>query len=442
MSLIPFGFWAASGSEAVTYWLATLGGASTDIAQGAAIDRDNNVYSFGKTSSSGAGGNDFLLSKFDAFGSIQWQRTLGGASLEDGFSVATDSGKNAYAFGYTTSTGAGGNDMLLAKYNSAGTIQWQRVLGGSDDDKGFAVAIDSADNIYIAGHTFSDATNNDFLLAKYNSSGTIQWQRTLGGEPSDFGRSVTIDSSDNVYIFGYTLSAGAGSDDFLLAKYNSSGTIQWQRVLGSASSQRGFSAATDSSNNIYLVGQAEGVGVWDIQLAKYDSAGSLVWQRVLSGLGSEDLGKSVAVDSSDNVYIFGNTNSIGAGSADFIMAKYNSSGTLQWQRVLGGTGAEAGYSIAIGSQDAIVVCGFTTTTGEGSTDFLIAKLPSDGSLTGTYVLDGVDIVYAAATLTAETSTLTAATSTLTAATSTLTASTSSLTGATSTLTEHFVEITA
>ena len=215
------------------------------------------------------------------------------------------------------------------------------------------------------------------------------WMATLGGASADVGYSIAIDSSDNVYVFGYAFSTGAGSADVLLAKYNSSGTIQWQRVLGGAG---------------------------------YDAA------------------RSVAIDSSDNLYVLGYTTSTGAGSADFLVAKYNSSGTVQWQRVLGGSNGDYGQSVAIDSFGDVYVLGYSGSTGAGGNDLLLAKLPNDGSLTGTYELDGVNIVYAASTLTAATSTLTASTSSLTAATSTLTAATSTLTASTSTLTEHFVGI--
>ena len=227
------------------------------------------------------------------------------------------------------------------------------------------------------------------LNSQASGGGLTYWLSTLGGASGDQGQSVAIDSDNNLYVLGFQASTGAGSNDFLLAKYNSSGTVQWQRILGGASNDRGY---------------------------------------------------SVAIDSSDNVCVFGYTSSTGAGAQDFLLAKYNSSGTIQWQRVLGGASGDTGYSVAIDSSDNVCVFGHTASTGAGSNDFLLAKLPNDGSLTGTYVLDGVDMIYATSTLTAATSTLTAATSSLTAATSTLTAATSTLTDASASLTEHFVGI--
>ena len=378
---------AQAAGVAISYWLASLGGATDEKGRSVAIDASDNSYSFGDATSAGAGGPENFLAKRDSAGTIQWQRTLGGTGSDFARSVKVDSSGNVYVVGWTDSIGAGSSDFLLAKYNSSGTIQWQRILGGATFDRGHSVAIDSSDNLYVVGFTDSSGAGDfDFLLAKYNSSGTIQWQRTLGGTGDDRGNSVAIDSSDNVYVLGQNTSTGAGNDDFLLAKYNSSGTIQWQKILGA----------------------------------------------------NDDRGQSVAIDSSDNVYVVGKTDSY--PDLNFLIAKYNSSGTIQWQRVLGGSNVEIGNSVAIDSSDTLYVLGYTESTGAGGDDFLMAKLPNDGSLTGTYVLDGVDMVYAASSLTAATSTLTAATSSLTDSSSSLTAATSTLTDASASLTSHFVEI--
>jgi uncharacterized delta-60 repeat protein len=438
MSLVPFGFWAASGGQ-LSYWLATLGGASNDEGYSVATDSADNSYSFGYTESAGAGSSDLFIAKRDAAGEILWQRTLGGGGPQRAYGVAIDSSGNALVLGWTTSEAVFNIDFLLAKYNSSGTLQWQRTLGGSGNDVGYAVAIDSTDNIYVAGDT-RPGSKNIALLAKYNSSGTIQWQRTLDATNSSTFSGAAIDSSDNLYVAG---NAETGTEyNFLLAKYNSGGTIEWQRTLTGATFYPGFSSVfLDSSDNLYAVGftDSAGAGSSDLLLAKYNSSGTLQWQRVLGGTSADD-GYGVSVDSSGDVYVSGSSSSDGEGSSDLLIAKYNSSGTIQWQRVLGSTGADNGLSIAVDSLDSIYAFGKTTSTGAGGRDFLLAKLKNDGSLTGTYELDGVNFVYAASTLTAATSTLTAATSTLTAATSTLTSATSTLTDASASLTSHIVEL--
>jgi len=430
----------AAGAS-VSYWLATLGGNSPDVGKSVASDSLGNFYALGYSESSGAGANDFLLTKFDLLGAIQWQRSLGGTSDDDGNSVQIDSSDNIYAFGRTRSSGAGSNDFLLAKYNTSGTLQWQRTLGGSGYDFGTSVSVDSSGNIYVLGLSDSSGAGSyDFLLAKYNSSGTIQWQRTLGGASQEFGRSLSVDSSGNVYVAGVTTSAGLGQEEFLLAKYNASGTIQWQRIFGGTADDQNQALFADSSGNTFLLGSSNSVGAGgqDLILAKYNTSGTLQWQQMLGGVNT-DIGRGVALDSADNIFVSGQTNSSGAGGNDFLLAKYNSSGVIQWQRTLGSNQAEISYGLALNLEDAIYATGLTERSGKG-TQILLAKVPSDGSKTGTYSLDGLDMVYAASSLTAGTSTLTSSTSSLTSATSTLTSSTSSLTSATSTLTAHIVEL--
>jgi len=443
MSLIPFGFWAASGAGAgISYWLASLGGASRDHGNAVSIDSAGNAYAVGFTESQGAGSRDFLIAKYESAGTVEWQRVLGGASSDQADAAAVSSSGDVYAFGVTSSAGAGGQDFLLAKYNSSGTIQWQRVLGDGTGNEGDGVAVDSSGDVYVSGTT-DEYPNEKMQVAKYNSSGTLQWQRVLGGSGSEYCRGAAVDSSSNLYAVGHTNASGAGGFDVLIAKYNSSGTIQWQRTLGGSGSDSSDDATIDSSGNLYVAATTSSTGPAgaNLLLAKYNSAGTIQWQRVL-GSTSDDQSRGVVTDSLDNVYISGYTNSSGAGGYDMLIAKYNSSGTLQWQRRLGGSGNDNSRSLSISAIDELYVLGYTASTGEGGDDLLLAKLPSDGSLTGTYVLDGVNMVYQSSSLTASTSTLTAATSTLTAATSTLTAATSTLTAATSTLTSHFVEIPA
>ena len=154
--------------------------------------------------------------------------------------------------------------------------------------------------------------------------------------------------------------------------------------MSGATVAKGYDIAIDSSNNLYITGVTN--SALSILVAKYDSSGTLQWQKRLIG-GSGDSGQGIAVDSSDNIYITGYTPYTNdSGDDDALIAKYNSSGEIQWQRVLKGFGNTQGNKIALDSSNNICIAGITN-TGESSTTFynhLIAKLPSDGSLTGAY----------------------------------------------------------
>ena len=422
------------------YWLSTLGDAARNVATSVATDSQNNSYVIGLTTPA-TNGKALLLVKYDTAGAIQWQRTLSGTADDEGAFVTVDSSDNVYIVGRTFSQGVGTASCLIAKYDTAGAIQWQRTLGGTVVDYGNGVATDSSGNVYMAAESASQASGYwQSLLVKYNSAGTIQWQRSLNANSDDFGKSVAIDSSGSVYLLGYTIGT-TGSYELLIAKYNSAGTIQWQKTLAGASNEFLYSLAVDSNDNIYAAGatRSEGAGSYSCLLVKYNSAGTLQWQKILYGTGNDQY-RGVAVDSNDNIYASGISSSTTGGDFDYIIAKYDASGTLQYQRILGGAGNSFGDAITIDSADNIYVTGYTQSTGEGTQDILLAKLPIDGSLTGTYVLDGVNIVYAASSLTDSASTLTDSTSSLTAATSTLTSATSTLTSASISLIQHAVNI--
>ena len=186
----------------------------------------------------------------------------------------------------------GNSDAFLVKYNSSGTKQWTKQFGTSGTDWALDLAADSSNNIYLTGFTslsLDGETNSgrkDIFLVKYNSSGTKQWTKLLGTS-YDLGRGVTVDTSNNIYVTGDTdggLDGNTNSGDFdmFLVKYNSSGTKQWTKQLGSSSADMGVGITVDNSSNIYITGQTKGgmdgntnIGDGDIFLVKYNSSGVL-----------------------------------------------------------------------------------------------------------------------------------------------------------------------
>ena len=281
----------------------------------------------------------------------------GPKELEIGFDVAVDSSGNAYVTGYTSGTldgtSAGYSDIFLVKYNSSGDKQWTRQLGANMHDYGYGVAVDSSGNAFVTGTTTGNLVGSSFggyntpdtFLVKYNSSGTKQWTAQVGESAWNGGHDVTTDSSGNAYVTGYTRGtidglSNQGGQDMFLMKYNSSGTRQWSRMLGTSEDNYGNGIALDSSNNIYVTGVTEdgldgnsSAGNDDIFLVKYNSSGTKQWTRQ-HGTVQNDYGKKIAIDAKGYIYIVadgyggidGNTNS---GSGDIYLLKYNSSGVKQ-----------------------------------------------------------------------------------------------------------------
>jgi uncharacterized delta-60 repeat protein len=412
----------------VAYFIGLLGDSAVDEGYGVAVDSAGGVYVCGQSLNSGT--TDVQLAKYNASGVIQWQRRLGASGTTSrGRKVAIDSSDNIYVTGFNTD--GTGTYLSLAKYNSSGTIQFQKKLGGAsgENDRGLGITIDSSNNIYVTGTSKGTVGFAGVFIAKYNSSGAVQWQRTLSNVLGDQGNFLDTDSSGNVYICGQGVNFGE-SNNIILAKYNSSGTIQWQRKLLGTNSETALGIVVDSSGNSYITGTSNNSGTFDIQILKYNSSGTIQFQRLLGRTGQTD-GQSIILDSSNNFYVLGS--SLISSIFRFQIAKYNSSGTIQWQRKLGSTsGNTNGFSIAVDSSDNIYAFGQTGVS--GTTDFIIAKLPNDGSLTGTYSVGAYSFVYEASTLTDDASSLTDSAATFTDLASSLPEATTSLTDAASTLT--------
>lgn len=425
------GLWPNAANAAG--FIATLGGSGTDAGLGIALDSSGNIYATGQTNSTGAGSVDLIITKYSNKGVIQWQRTLGGTNAEYGRGIAVDTSGNAYVVGYNLTTG---NNIFLAKYDTNGGIQWQLNLATSGrNQQGNGIAVDTSGNVYLVATASIVGEGDNFLIAKYNSSGTLQWQRRLGGASTENGNGIAVDASANVYVTGPTNSAGAGSYDFFIAKYNTSGTIQWQRTLGDYSLDLAYGIAVDPSGNTYVTGSTNISGSTAVLTAKYDTSGTLQWQKTLTGF-SVEAGYGIAVNSSGDCYLVGSTSSTGAGLEDILIAKYDTNGSLYWQRYLGGASNDRGQGIVVDTSGNFYIVGNTQSAGAGGADILIAKLPGDGSLTGTYG----SFTYGVGGLTPATPTFTSSTVSLTSATSSLTSSTTSYTDASSSLTSTVIDV--
>jgi Beta-propeller repeat len=293
-------------------------------------------------------------------------RQMGTSTDEWWTGVVTDSSENVYATGYVYNasvdgqTPIGGGDVVLTKYNASGVKQWTKQFGTTTEDYATEIAADSSGNVYITGYTDPTDlfTNTNVFITKFNPSGVQQWNQTLSSPVNDFSNGIAVDSSDNVFITGYTVGdidgvgpgTNAGAGDFYLAKYNSSGTQQWIRQLGSSQDDLAFNVGVDASGNAYVTGYSQSTfdgnanaGGYDLFAIKYNTSGTKQWSKLL-GTPQNDQGFGIAVDSSGNSYIsgtsggnfLGNTNA-SVGSDDLILVKLNSSGTTQWSKQLGTT---------------------------------------------------------------------------------------------------------
>jgi hypothetical protein len=319
------------------------------------LDSLNNSYVTGYTNSVGDSYEVSLL-KYNSSGQLQWAHTWGrGGLLRDvGEAIVISSTNDIYVAGYTENVHAGERDLFLLKYNNAGVFQWYDVWGGGGSETCYGLAIDTNDDIFLAGYTESwIAEGTAMCLLKYNSSGGLEWNRTWGGGLQDGAMEIVVDSSDNVYL------GGTIDFDMCLVKFDNLGVWQWNRSGNIVGVRYCKGITIDSLDNIYLVGEgivSDGTSfISKSSLFKYDKNGGLQWSRIrqsTTGSSSQQLINGISLDSSNNIYLAKRTT-----DDDMELEKFDSSGNKKWDYVFGGTEEDSCNGIVIDTRNNIYVVG-------------------------------------------------------------------------------------
>ena len=323
---------------------------------------------------------------------------------------------------------------------------WARGAGGTGNDEGYSIAIDSQGNQYVTGEfegtaTFGNYTltvggggeddNCDMFVAKLNPSGNWLWAIQVGGTGYDMGMDIAVDGSGNAYVTGTfeeTVSFGShsltanGRSDLFVAKLSPSGNWLWAVKAGGPSYDIVSGIAVDGEGNIFVTGffrfsasfgsfnlTATGeAGREDIFAAKLDSSGNWLW-AVNAGGTYLDIAKGIAVDGEGNAYvtgsivdtaIFGNHSLTSNGQHDIFVAKLSPSGNWLWATKAGGEEGDDGYSIVVDSSGNAYVTGYFTETAtfgnhsltaNGDYDIFVAKLSPSGNWLWAVKAGGINI---------------------------------------------------
>jgi hypothetical protein len=424
MSGIQLMFLGGAGAN-TSSWIGLFGlNSASDRGQGCAIDSSGNMYVGGFRAAL-----YWEIAKYNSSGTLQWQKTItstGSGGTSQAQSLETDSSGNVYICGglYTSTT----PDFSLVKYDTNGTLLWQRraIENASNSSSGWGVALNSAGS-YIS--TVGYMKNVPCALQWDSSGSGVYSTYPDGSVTSGIWRSVAVDSSGNTYAFGYVYN-GTYNVPFLI-KYNSSFVSQSVRSYDIGSTGVGTGIVAAVSGSYYVCGYYTSGG--NAFVAKLTSSGAVTWSRFLTGSSTQ--WNSIAVDASDNVYLCGQDAT--ADLTHIQLAKYDSSGNIQWQRKISNSSAYSstsyGQSIKVSAFGFMYVCGYSTQATTG--DFFVAKLPTDGSKTGTYSIGGYSMTYASSSLTDSDGGLSAASGTNTQTTPSLTFTTTTDTFSNSSLTD-------
>lgn len=314
-------------------------------------------------------------------------------------------------------------------------VIWAKGFGATDLDQGYSIATDSSGNVYTTGIfegsvTFGTTTltskgERDIFVAKQDSSGNVAWAKSFGGTNDDYGKSIVIDNSGNIYATGFISGLGSatfgttnltsnGLDDMFVTKLDSKGDVVWAKNFGSTQDDGGTCIATDSNGNLYTAGYFQNKATFgtttltsqnstnEIFVAKHDSSGNVLWAKGFGGTGLDNV-TSISSDGNGNTYItgsftqsisFGNTTLTSKGNTDFFVTKLDSKGDVVWAKSFGNQTPDVATSITTDSSNNIYITGgfsgsltlagsgspygSATLTSKGKSDIFFAKLDSNG----------------------------------------------------------------
>ena len=321
-------------------------------------------------------------------------------------------------------------------------LGYSTYLGGSGDDIGNAIALDSSGNVYVTGNTLSidlPSINSfqtnyggglDVFVTKINSSGdALIYNTYIGGSNAENGRAIAVDNSGNAYITGETVSdnfptaaaynsSRSGDGDVFICKLNSAGnTLIYSTYFGGSGFDFGYGITVDSTGNAYITGQTGSNnfptslnayqtvyngGTYDCFVTRFTSSGNNLSYSTYLGGSSWDTGNGIAIDGNGNAHIIGTTASNDyptfnpyqgdQGGWDVIVSILNSSGdALSYSTYLGGSGLDTGKALTLDSLGNVYITGYTSSSnfptfnpyqanhGGGAYDAIVSKLNISGN---------------------------------------------------------------
>lgn len=244
-------------SDGQQQWVARYAGNGFGYAIAMAIDGSDNIYVTGTVGTANPGTN-YATIKYNSAGQEQWVAVYAGPGNNDiASAIAVDGVGNVYVTG--VSDGVGTHlDYATVEYNSAGQEQWAaRYVGPGYDDEARAIAVDKLGNVYVTGFSFSSVTNYDYETVKYASTGQEQWVDRYDGpaNSTDYAYAIAVDNSGNAYVTGTSIGT-TGYYDYATIKYSPDGQRLWvARYDGPGNNSDGGNAVfVDSSDNVYVTG--------------------------------------------------------------------------------------------------------------------------------------------------------------------------------------------
>lgn len=377
-----------------------------------------------------------FTSLFSQIPNFTWAKnTARGTGYGTSEKIVIDASDNVYLVGTFNGTidadpgpltvnliAAGSSDVFVSKFNSAGTLQWTKSIGGAFYEGGKDIKLDAIGNIYVCGQhygatdldpgvgtfTVPGSSGGSGFITKLDNSGNFLWGKAVLGTTQSLINSIEVDGSGNIYSTGtfdnvtdfdpgvptFTMTTNGGSDVFVL-KLNSSGVFQWAKTVGGSGTEYGVSIKCDASGNPIVLGDfnsssmdfdpgpptftMSSTGNYEIYILKLDATGNFMWAKQMGG-ANNDLSFGLTLDASGNIFSTGGfysteadfdpgigTFTLAAGALDeeIFCVKLDATGNFIWANKFGGNLYDRPYGISVDNIGGVYLTGRF----EGTADF-------------------------------------------------------------------------
>ncbi|MCY7410568.1 MAG: hypothetical protein LH473_09860, partial [Chitinophagales bacterium] len=377
---------------------------------------------------------------------LDWVHNFGWTGGDWGYAVKSDASGNVYSTGYFKKTvdfdpGPGifnltatsdSFDAYVSKLDSGGNFIWAKRIGGSGDDRGWAINIADDGSVYVAGFFASTADfdpnagvfnltsdgDRDVFIDKLDADGNFIWAKKLGGTNDDRAISIVTDHNGNVYTSGrfqktvdFDPGAGVsnltsnGGNDVFISKLDANGNFIYGKSFGGITDDQSYEIYINNAGDVYCIGYYQNtvdfdpgasvfnltaVGLTDIFISKLSSEGNFLWAKSIGGT-LDDQATGLGADAEGNIYVTGffrNTadfdpgsgvfNLTSQGQADIFIMKLDDTGDFQWAESIGADTENTGTTLDLDQDGFLYVTGAFLSTVDFNPGAGIYNLKSKG----------------------------------------------------------------
>ncbi|HLP12774.1 MAG TPA: T9SS type A sorting domain-containing protein [Flavobacteriales bacterium] len=323
-------------------WAMTFNGAGngSDNASGIAVDVSGNVYVSGTSYVSGTN-YDFCVIKYNTTGALQWQIYNGGGFYDETRAITLDLAEAPIVVGGFQATASNTNYRTLKLNPLSGATTWTMDFSNSTNlDIATAITVDATNNLYVTGHSFQSGQDLNIRTIKYNSAGVVQWSTQFNANNTlnsyDMASDIVVNSSNETFVLGTVFNGSVSDEDIILVKYNAAGAVTGNVQLNGTANDKDTpnSLILDGSGtNMFLAGSVKGTSTSeDFLVAKYNSSLAQQWIDKYNGSGSNyDEATGLVLDGTGTYLYATGYSFLTASNNDYLTIKYDAAaGTRVW----------------------------------------------------------------------------------------------------------------